>query len=54
MARSALRRPRGLNLLVGGTVAVLGLLVISLVGGGLDMGLGAPEVRIDGPASASQ
>lgn len=48
MARFSFRRfPRGINFLLGGSVVGLGVLLFILAGGSLDLGLGAPDVRID-------
>ncbi len=49
MAHPVRRRlPRGINFLLGGTIVALGFVVVALVGGTFDFGIGAaPAVRID-------
>jgi hypothetical protein len=46
------RVPRGLLLVLGGSVAAGLVIAVLLFGGLVDLGLGAPAVRIDGPRPA--
>ena len=41
------RRPRGVNFLLGGTVMAICMLGGAFMAGVLDVGIGAPAVRID-------
>ncbi|MFO6463351.1 hypothetical protein ACK8OR_03075 [Jannaschia sp. KMU-145] len=47
MAFTAKRRTRGINFILGGTLVAALFTAFLAVGGSLDVGLGAPEVRID-------
>jgi hypothetical protein len=46
------RRRRGVNFVLGGTVAAAVILLLGFATGVVDLGLGVPEVRIDGPSAA--
>ncbi|MEL6585486.1 MAG: hypothetical protein AAFY65_00415 [Pseudomonadota bacterium] len=47
ISKSRPRRTRGINFLLGGVLVAAILVGLSLMGGTLDLGVGAPTVRID-------
>lgn len=47
MAFFGYRRTRGINFILGGILVASVFIVFSLLGGQFDLGVGAPEVRID-------
>jgi len=46
-------RIRGLSLVIGGTLAAAFVVALALVSGVIDLGLGAPDVRIDAPSGSA-
>ncbi|WP_371153894.1 hypothetical protein [Jannaschia sp. 2305UL9-9] len=48
MAFPTFRRTRGINFLLGGILVACVFIAFSLLGGDFDLGMGAPEVHIEG------
>ncbi|WGH78650.1 hypothetical protein [Jannaschia ovalis] len=44
-------RTRGINFLLGGTLVAVAFTAFLAFGGSLDLGIGAPKVRIDEPTA---